>query len=165
MNTGGKSIWIAVAISVLTALALTIVPLPEWLRPLRPSWLALVMIYWIISEPRRVGLLTAWFGGLLLDTLRGALLGEHALALTLLGFVTLQFHLRIRVFPMGQQVATVFMLMTIYEFVLFWVDGVSGPAGGNWLRWLSVISSAAAWPIVSAVMHSVHSPKTNPAKV
>ncbi len=147
-------LWPAVLLSFLVALVLTLVPLPAVLQPWRPSWIALVVVYWVLHEPRSVGLFSAWLAGLILDTLRGVLLGQHALALVIAGFIALQFHLRIRVFPVGQQMATVFMLIAVYEFFLFWVDGVTGEPSSSWRRWLSVVSSAAVWPLVSATIHS-----------
>lgn len=151
MKPGMGHTLLIVLVTLLAGLMLTLVPLPAWLGPWRPSWLALIIIYWILREPRPIGLLTAWIAGLMLDTLQGDLLGQHALALTIMGFIALQFRLRIRVFPIGQQIATVFMLVACYEFLLFWVDGVAGEPGGDWRRWLSVISSAAIWPFVSAI--------------
>ncbi len=158
MNDDRVRLWPRVALSVVGALALAIVPLPLWLDSVRPSWLALLVIYWVLYEPRRVGLLTVWLAGIMLDTLHGSLLGQHALALVVIGFATQRFNLRVRVFPMSQQVATVFMLVAMHEFILFWVDGVSGQSGGDWRRWLPVVSSAACWPIVQAIMQQLHEP-------
>ena len=132
--------------------------MPGPVEALRPHWLALVLIYWILMETRRVGLLTAWLVGLLLDTLHGVLLGQHALALVLIGFVTQYFSLRVRVFPIGQQIATVFMLVAFYEFMLFWVDGVTGAPSAGWVRWLPVLTSAAMWPLVVYVLGLLRRP-------
>ena len=153
MSDNPTRLWPIVLLSLLAGLILTLIPLPGWLQPWRPSWIALIVIYWLTYEPRRVGLMTAWISGLMLDTLRGVLLGQHALALVVIGFFALQFHLRVRVFPVGQQTATIFMLIALYEFLLYWVDGVSGEPGGDWRRWLSVMSSAAVWPIITAVLN------------
>lgn len=153
MNENPARIWPAVLISLLGGLVLTLLPLPDPLQPWRPSWIALIVIYWLIYEPRRIGLLMAWVSGLMLDTLRGVLLGQHALALVIMGFFALQFHLRVRVFPIGQQTATAFMLIAVYEFLLYWVDGISGAPGSDWRRWLSVLSSAMVWPIVASLLN------------
>ncbi|MBT8132402.1 MAG: rod shape-determining protein MreD [Gammaproteobacteria bacterium] len=150
-----KRLWPRVVLSLLGAVVLTLIPLPGWLQPWRPSWVALVVIYWLIYEPRRIGLMTAWLAGLLLDTLRGVILGQHALALTIVGFVAMQFHLRIRVFPLGQQTATVFMLVAIYEFLLYWIDGISGEPGSDYRRWLSVFTSTLVWPPITTLLHNI----------
>ncbi|MDP2388977.1 MAG: rod shape-determining protein MreD, partial [Acidobacteriota bacterium] len=71
----------AVAISLVVAFALTSVPLPEWAHPWRPAWVAIVVIYWCLAIPERIGVLFAWSMGLLLDVMHGAILGQHALGL------------------------------------------------------------------------------------
>ena len=70
--------WIIVT-SFLAALALTVLPLPDWVALIRPEWVALVLIYWCMALPGRVGVGFAWITGLLLDVLRAGLLGQHAL--------------------------------------------------------------------------------------
>lgn len=152
MNRRSQRLWPNFLLTLVIALALTIIPLPDTLAVMRPAVVALVVMYWILTEPRRVGLLAAWLAGLLLDALHGSLLGQHALALTLVGFLTQQLHLRMRVFPMGQQVLTVFMLVAVYEFLLFWADGVSGLSTNDWRRWLTVPTSAALWPLVCSMV-------------
>lgn len=136
------------AFSLLAALALTIVPLAEPVQGMRPAWVALVIIYWLLSEPQRFGMLTAWICGLLLDVNSGVWLGQHALALAVVAYLTQRFHLRLRVFPIGQQTLTVLMMIASYEFLLFWVDGITSQDTGGWHRWLGVVISAACWPLV-----------------
>ncbi len=74
--------WVIV-VSYLVALLLTIWPLPNWAEPFRPAWVVLATIYWCLFLPHRVGLLVTFGVGILVDTLTGSLLGEHALALLL----------------------------------------------------------------------------------
>jgi rod shape-determining protein MreD len=128
------------------ALALTIVPLPASVAAFRPEWVPLILIFWSLMAPERFGLLTAFWMGLLLDTLSGALLGQHALALVV--YLTLRFHLRIRVFPVWQFGTTIVLLLTLYEFVLFWVDGVAGRSVPIVERWAPLLASALVWPII-----------------
>ena len=81
-------------VSLLLALLLGVVPLPDWLQPLRPYWLALVLAYWLLEVPERVGLGVAFGLGLLADLAFGGLLGEQALlAYFLRGHLCgIQFH-------------------------------------------------------------------------
>ncbi len=92
----------------------------------RPYLLLLLVIYWSLSAPRIAGLMFAWLCGLAIDVLKGTMLGQHALAFLLVGFLTHKFQLRMRIFPMSQQTLTVFMLLLLYEFVVFWIDGIIG---------------------------------------
>ena len=139
--------WVIVA-SYLVALLLTIWPLPNWAEPFRPAWVVLATIYWCLFLPHRVGLLVTFGVGVLMDTLTGSLLGEHALALLLVAWITLKLHLQIRVFPWWQQTLAVLVLMLIYTFVLFWVDGMLGYTQGAMLRWMPVFITTLLWPWV-----------------
>ncbi len=139
-------------LSVLFALALAIVPLPDWASSGRPDWVALLVIYWCLALPRKFGVGRAWLTGIALDTLQGALLGQHALGLALVSFVVLKFHLRIRVFPIWQQAMTVFMLLTLNQFVLFWVDGLTGSGEIQAGRWLPIVTGTLLWPPLAHVL-------------
>ena len=79
--------------SFVAAMVLTIVPLPGAIRLLRPDWVALVLVYWCMALPVRIGVGSGWVLGLFLDVLYGSLLGEQALAKALLAYLTLRFTL------------------------------------------------------------------------
>ena len=143
-------------ITVVIGLLIAIVPLPDTLRPWRPDFLLLLVIYWSLSAPRIAGLSFAWLSGLLIDVLSGTILGQHALAFLLVAFLTHKFQLRMRIFPIWHQTLTVFMLLALYQFVVFWIDGIVGPGITTWLRWLPVLTGALAWPILVAVLDTLN---------
>lgn len=97
-----RNTWILPA-SIFIALVLGLLPLPTVVQPLRPYWLALVLAYWVIEEPDRVGLGLAFVIGVLADLLYGGLLGEQALRLVIMTFILQRFRARMRFFPMSQQ--------------------------------------------------------------
>jgi rod shape-determining protein MreD len=134
------------ALSALVALALAVLPLPSVLEPLRPDFLVLVVFYWCIESPRAGGLGLAFVSGLALDVVHGVVLGQHALALTLMGAWATHLRLRIRVFSVLSQCLTIFALLTGYQFVLFWVDGATGNPVTALSRWLAPIIGALLWP-------------------
>jgi len=138
--------------SLLVALSLELTPLPGALATWRPPWLALVMIYWVLRYPRRYGLALAWTAGLLLDVLKGGVLGQHALAMTIATWLALRFHLRLRVFPVWQQTMAVGVLVLAHEFLVFWVDGVAGDALLSWQRVTPVLAALIAWPLMSGLL-------------
>ena len=142
-------------ISFAAALMLAIVPLPAALTAFRPDWVPLVLIFWGLMAPERIGLLTAFAMGLVVDTLSGALLGQHALAMVTVVYLSVRFHLLIRVFPVWQLSVTVFLLLAIYEFILFWIDGVAGRSVPIIERWAPVVSGALVWPLVLGYLASV----------
>jgi rod shape-determining protein MreD len=142
-------------ISLVSALALAIVPLPAAIAAYRPDWVPIVLIFWSLMAPERVGLFTAFAMGLALDTLSGALLGQHALAMVTIVYLSVRFHLQIRVFPVWQLSMTVILLLAIYEFILFWVDGIAGRSVPVIERWAPVVSGALVWPLVLSYLASV----------
>jgi len=141
-----------VAITVLIGLIFAILPLPEAVEPAKPYLLLLFVIYWALSSPRVAGLMFAWFCGLAIDLLKGPLLGQHAAAFLFVAFWTHKFQLRMRIFPIYHQTLTVFSLLTVYEFLLFWIDGIIGQPVTTWMRWLPVITSTLLWPVLVAML-------------
>jgi rod shape-determining protein MreD len=138
-------------LSVAAGLVLAIVPLPEWLGPVRPDLALLAVIYFVLTSPRSAGLGSAWLAGLLLDVLRGMTLGQHALGFLLVAFLTHRAQLRMRMFPILHQAAAVMVLLAAYHFVIFWTDGLTGHGYTGWNRWLPVLSGALLWPVIVAV--------------
>jgi rod shape-determining protein MreD len=139
-----RHLWASV-LSLAATLMLAVVPLPDILAPLRPDWVAVVLLYWSLMAPRQFSLLTALWMGLALDTLTGALLGQNALALLLIVYLAEKFHLRLRVFPVSQLAITVLFLLGLYEFVLFWVDGVADRPVPLLERWLPPFTGTLVW--------------------
>ncbi len=134
---------------------LTIVPLPEWAVLWRPEWVALVVIYWSMALPRRVGVGYAWILGLLLDIIKGTLLGQHALGFAVIAYLTLRFHQRIRVFPLWQQSFAIGLMLAIHLLLLLWVYGMMGRAPQTSLYWGPVLTSMALWPWVFLLLRDV----------
>ena len=147
-----RSSGVRVAFTVLIALIFAILPLPDVIEPAKPNLLLLFVIYWALSSPRVAGLMFAWFCGLAIDLLKGPLLGQHAAAFLMIAFLTHKFQLRMRIFPIYHQTLTVFMLLALYEFVLFWIDGIIGQPVTTWMRWLPVITSTLVWPVLVAML-------------
>ncbi len=131
--------------TVFFLLAAAVVPLPEALGAYRPPLMAVAVLYWSLAAPQRSTLVTAFLGGLALDALLGTLLGEHALALLVLSYLAQRFYLRLRAFPASQLSLAVAALLALYEFLLFWIDGVVGVTVPPLARWAPVASGALLW--------------------
>jgi rod shape-determining protein MreD len=146
-----RGVWVITA-TYLIAMILTVWPLPQWAEVFRPAWVPLVTIYWCLWLPERIGVIIAFFAGLLVDALSGTLLGEHALALVLVAWAALWMHLQVRVYPWWQQCVVVLGILALHALVLFWVDGMLGYTVGAAMRWIPILVSAALWPWVLQVM-------------
>ena len=143
--------WPRIIALTLAALVATILPLPGWLEIVRPDFVALTVLWFCLLSPRMTGLFHAWGAGLALDAFRGVLLGQHALALIVITYVATKLRLQVRAFPPLQQTAVILALLWINEFLLFWIDGVSGHPITDWRRWLAVPVGAACWPLITSL--------------
>lgn len=143
-------------ITAVIALIFQVVPLPSWLSIARPAFLVLVVLYWSIAVPRAGGIGFAFLAGLALDVFRGSVLGEHALAMSLVAYLAIRLHLLLRNKTVFEQSMFVFAALAVYEFVLWCVDGWSGQPIASPLRWVHPITGAILWPIVAGVLSRTH---------
>ena len=148
MNRDRASRRLPIIISLLIGLMLTMMPLPDAIAPFRPDWLVLLIIFWAMQLPLTWSVGTAWIVGIVLDVSQGTLLGQHALGLCVVAFITVRFHLLMRVFPLPQLTATVLPILALYQFLLFWINGVAGVNAPPVTYWGPVISGAVLWPVV-----------------
>jgi len=146
--------WV-ILLSFMLAFMLTLLPLPEYARPFRPEWSALVLIYWCLALPERVGVGVAFVAGVLLDVTTGTLLGQHALGFIVIAYLTLVMHQRIRVFPVRQQAFTVLMLLLLYQLLLLWVNGITGNAPQSWTYWTASLTGTLLWPWTFIIMREI----------
>lgn len=144
-----------IILSILLALLLTIFPLPEWARWFHPEWVSMVLIYWCIALPMRVGVGIGWSLGLLLDVMLDSLLGQHALTLALIAFIANKLHQRIRIFPLWQQSLTVLVLLIMQAIINLWIKGISSQAPELWSYLIPTAVSAALWPGVYLALRYV----------
>ncbi|MFT4607198.1 MAG: rod shape-determining protein MreD [Urechidicola sp.] len=121
-----KLLYLVIPLSFIVGMILLILPLPDWVKIYRPDWVALILIYWSMALPKRVGLWSAFIVGLLVDTLLGTLLGHHALALVVITYLNLNVYLRIRVLSLPQQSFYVFSLLVISQLIISWMNGIMG---------------------------------------
>jgi rod shape-determining protein MreD len=145
----------AIVFTFIVALLLTIMPLPDWARLLRPDWVGLVLIYWCMAVPERVGVGSGWFAGLLVDLLTGAVLGQHALALTVVAFLTIKFHQRVRLFPLLQQAFTVLVLLVLHQLIALWISRFIGRPGVPLYFWVPSLIGMLIWPPVYSMLRGI----------
>src|SRR3990167_6705357 len=136
----------AIVITLSAALFLTLLPMPEWTVWARPAWVLLVLIFWTMIAPHRVNVGIAWITGLMLDTLTGTMLGEHALALTIVVYFAYRLRMRMNMFPMLQQGLSIFLFVVISQIIIYVLQGFCGEAPHTSLFWLSSLTSMLLWP-------------------
>lgn len=142
-------------LTVLVALMLTTVPLPEPLRIVRPDWVLLTLIYWSMALPHRVGVGFAWLAGLCTDVLTGLLLGQHALAYSIVIYLTLKLHQRLRLYPLWQQALSILVLLGLGQLLLLWINGMIGRPVHSWLYWMPSLLGMLLWPILFVLLRGL----------
>jgi rod shape-determining protein MreD len=147
MDEGANGYWV-ILLSLLAALVLAVTPMPTWSLWGRPEWVTLVVVYWTIALPHRVGILTALLTGVVLDVLEGALLGQNAFSLVVVSVLALVLYQRLRVFSLWQQAGVVFVLVGINQLIGQWVQNLQGAGARSLLFLLPACSSALLWPLV-----------------
>ncbi len=146
--------WV-IALSFAVAFVLTAYPLPTDLRWARPEWVTLVLIYWTIALPQRVGIVVAFTVGLLLDLLEGSLLGQNALSLCVVTYLALVLYQRLRVFNMLQQASVIFVMVGINQLVAQWIQNLTGVGAVSILFLLPAFLSALLWPAMLTLLRGV----------
>jgi rod shape-determining protein MreD len=147
MNQIYNNGWAIVATFVVS-LMLAIIPMPSWAIPWRPEWATLVLIYWCMALPQRVGVVSGWGVGLIQDVLTGTLFGQQALSLAIAAYIILQIHRRLRIYPIYQQMIIIFFIILISELPNLWVRGLQGHPPQDFEFMYSSITSFLIWPWV-----------------
>ncbi len=147
--------YLGIWISLILALGLTVIALPQTLQYYRPDWVALASIYWSLALPRRFGPGSAWISGLLMDALTGTLLGQHALALAVLSYLGIRFHQQIRLQPLWQQTLSIGILLAIYRLLVLWIYGVAEQPPATVAYWYPLMSDLLFWPIIYLLLRGL----------
>jgi rod shape-determining protein MreD len=147
--------YLVIPVSLVVALILMILPIPDWAQMYRPNWIALVLIYWSMALPQRVGLWFAVFSGIVLDTSLGTLLGQHTLALVVIVFLNLNFYQRIRVLALAQQSFYVFALLLINQVMVAWVEGILGRSTPLTAYFGAPLVGMLIWPWVFVILRDI----------
>jgi rod shape-determining protein MreD len=117
-----------------------------------PDLLALVLVFWSVHQPLRVGVGVAFVFGLLMDVHQGSVLGQHALAYTVLGFYAITIHRRLLWFSVPQQALQVLPLLLVVHAVELSVRMLVGGAFPGFLILLGPVIEALLWPLVTVVL-------------
>ena len=153
MKPAGSGIIVS---TMLIAAWVSLLPWPERLSFFQPEWLTLVLIYWVIALPYRVGVFWGFFAGLFQDVLVGAVLGQHALAFAVVAWLAQAAYKRLRVFPPLQQSLVIFLLVGVSIMVSYLVQDAAGRAHHSpLLMQLGAIASALLWRPVYALLRTV----------
>lgn len=136
--------------SLFVALSLNMLP---WGRMAGvPDFLAVVVVFWNVHQPRRVGVGVAFMLGLVMDVHQGALLGQHALAYTLLSFFAITVHRRLLWFTVASQAVQIVPLFVAAHAVSLLVRMVAGAGFPGWGLMGAPLIESLLWPVASFML-------------
>jgi len=154
MAEQAHGLWLIIA-TLVAAAVLAVLPMPHFLVWARPEWVALVLVYWCIALPHRIGVVVAVFAGIGMDLLEGAVLGQNTFALAVLALLSVALYQRLRLFSLWQQAGIVFLLIGIHQLICQWVQNLEGVGARSLLFLLPALSSALMWPLVLPLLRGL----------
>jgi rod shape-determining protein MreD len=147
-----------VLLTLLLGLILNIVPASGLAQTLKPDFLALVLLYWCIREPRMISVGIAWCLGLVMDVADATVFGQHALAYAVLAYAAEYFRRRVLRFPLWQQAAQVAVLLLFCTGLVLLVRVVGGAPMPRWTYVVALVG-ALLWPVVTVLLQWPQRPR------
>ena len=154
-----------IALTLVAALLANLLPWSGWMLWVVPDFVALIVLYWCIEEPRKIGFFTAWCLGLLMDIADGSLFGQHALAYSILAYAGIVLHRRVQRFSMAPQILHVIPLLLLTSLIVLLVRALAGADFPGYAYFLGSFTGAALWPMLSYLLKLPQRPRPDPDRV
>ncbi|MCH4810184.1 rod shape-determining protein MreD [Vreelandella neptunia] len=142
-------------LSLLLTLCLQVMPLADGWQVYRPEWLGLMLIYWCMRTPDRVGVFHGFVFGILIDLIEGTALGQHALIYALLAFLCALVYPRFRAYSLVQQSALVLVLLGLMQLVAQWLRTIVGDFSIHLAFLIPALISALLWPWLATMFQAL----------
>ena len=136
-----------IAFSLAGAFIMNLLPWGNWVGA--PDFVALVLVFWGIHQPRKVGIGLAFFMGLLMDVHEATRLGENALAYTLLSYLAIMIHRRVLWFPVMTQAVHVLPLLLVTQAIQVIVGFIVSRKFPGWTYFIESVVAVALWPVIT----------------
>ena len=146
--------------SLIAALLLNMLPLGR--QPWMPDFLAVVLVFWNVHQPLRVGIGLAFMFGLGMDVHQSALLGQHALSYTALSFFAIMIHRRLLWFSVPSQAVQVLPLFVAAHGVELVIRMIGGGIFPGWMLLMAPLAEALLWPLISILLLAPQRRAPNP---
>jgi rod shape-determining protein MreD len=149
-------------ITLLVGLMINLLPFTGWALALRPDFVALVLLYWGLHQPHRIGFLPAWLLGLAMDVADGSLFGQHALAYAVMMYAAIALHRRVAMFGIRQQMLHVLPILLVMQLMILAIRHAAGGLFPGWWYFLPSITGAILWPATDLLLKIPLRPRNDP---
>ena len=151
--------------TLITALLLNFLPAPGFWIWIKPDFVALVVLYWCIKQPRKIGFTAAFLLGLMMDVADGSLFGQHALAYSILAYAGIVLHRRVQMFSLAPQVFHVILLLLLNDAIVLAIRMLAGNDFPGYVYFAGSVVAGALWPPLSVLLSLPQRPKPDPDHV
>ncbi|HSD99832.1 MAG TPA: rod shape-determining protein MreD [Burkholderiales bacterium] len=151
-----------IALTLIAALMLNLLPWSGTWLWLKPDFVALVVLYWCIEQPRKVGFVSAWMMGLFMDVADGTLFGQHALAYSILAYAGIVLHRRVRMFSGTPQVMHVLVLLLLNDLIVLAIRLAAGADFPGLQYFIGTFVAAALWLPLGVLLKLPLRPRADP---
>ena len=141
-----------VALTFFAAFMLNMLPLTGSALIARPDFVAILLLYWGIQHPRKVGFSPAFVFGLAMDVADGSLFGQHALAYCVLMAAGIALHRRVALFGLRGQMFHILGILLVAQLIVLAVREAAGNVFPGWWYFLPSASGCLAWPFICHIV-------------
>jgi rod shape-determining protein MreD len=154
-----------IAFTLIAALLANLLPWSGVALAIKPDFVALVLLYWCIEQPRKVGFGAAWLLGLIMDIADGSLFGQHALAYSILAFAGIVLHRRVLGFSGTPQVLHVVILLLMNDLIVLAIRAMAGADFPGFQYFAGSLIAGALWLPLGRLLKLPQRPKLDPDHV
>ena len=154
-----------IAFTLIAALIVNFLPWPGPLLAMKPDIVALVVLYWCIQQPHKLGFAAAWLMGLMMDVAGGSLLGQHALAYSVLAFAGIVLHRRVLMFTLRNQILHVIPILLLSDLIVLVIRTLAGADFPGFNYFTGSLIAGALWPVMCFLLKLPQRPTPNPDDV
>ena len=142
-----------IALTFAAGVLLDLLPWGGAMLLMKPDFVAVLILYWCIHQPRKLGLAAAWGLGLVMDIADASLFGQHALAYSVLAFLGIVLHRRVLMFDLRHQILHVLPMLLAAQIIMVMVRLAAGSGFPGFHYFLASAAGAALWPILVFLLH------------
>ncbi len=154
-----------IAFTLIAALIVNFLPWSGQLLAVKPDFVALVVLYWCIHQPRKLGFAAAWLVGLMMDIADGSLLGQHALAYSVLAFAGIVLHRRVLMFTLRNQILHVIPILLLTDLIVLVIRMLAGADFPGFSYFTGSLIAGALWPVMCFLLKLPQRPTPDPNDV
>ena len=155
MSTAHPRGMYVIIISFIIAIILLLFPLPDFLVWWRPSWVLMVLIYWTLALPHKIGIFAAWILGIITDVALNSVLGIHGLSMAIVAYLILLLNKRLRLFPLWKQSVIVGLMVGLDLVLSMWIQNFISHQPRDIMYWLPILSSIFFWPWLFILLRDI----------